>query len=453
MSLTTSPLRHPKNLRRRSTTETQSSGLDYYWSSVAGVGPSSSTSSLLAISPSPSAGLLNIPPPSSSPLGIPTSLISASPTSPISRGAAGAHGHGGLHTRSATNLRESATASGSGPGRGFGSGPGRSDNLLSVETMIDRPHSAGSSYSNEPSSSRDAHFSYRSPFAFASSGSDASGASGASVTSEMESPASLSSQYSSHASRSHSYPYDADDRTNVNPDGRGRFASDAAWERGPRGLSGSSAGSSGGGSGGGSAGAATAAEPMLPEWRHRHDRFDDVRGSVASGSTARPGSMDMFDFDSQWTPVPPPVQERPDLNPPSFSYDSSRRETITASALQVQTTPTGQTRSQAQQHTPNATALGFEESGPGADALAGAGGDVDAGVGLTEPKSAPAWQTEFGVGGATDAEAEDTLKAKQRQTLPPRPRDSLAPTEGLSVRRNAGRGNSPEPPPRSLLRG
>jgi hypothetical protein len=327
--------------------------------------------------------------------------------------------------------------------------------------MIDRPHSAGSSYSNEPSSSRDAHFSYRSPFAFASSGSDASGASGASVTSEMESPASLSSQYSSHASRSHSYPYDSDDRTNVNPDGRGRFASDAAWERGPRGggLRGGSAGSSGGGSAGAGAGvgAGTGADAMMPEWRHRHDRFDDIRGSVASGSTARPGSMDMFD-DSPWTPVPPPVQERPDLNPPSFSYDSSRRETITASALQVQTTPTGQTRSQAQQHTPNATALGFEESGPGAvgggpGLGADIGGDIDAGVGLTEPKSAPAWQTEFGVGDATDDEAEDTLKAKQRQTLPPRPRDSPAPTEGLSVRRNAGRGNSPEPPPRSLLRG
>jgi hypothetical protein len=198
---------------------------------------------------------------------------------------------------------------------------------------------------------------------------------------------------------------------------------------------------------------------MMPEWRHRHDRFDDIRGSVASGSTVRPGSMDMFD-DSQWTPVPPPVQERPDLNPPSFSYDSSRRETITASALQVQTTPTGQTRSQTHPQTATATALGFEESGTGAgagaSALGGAnGGDLDVGIPLTEPRSAPAWQTEFGVGGATEDDAEDTLKAKQRQTLPPRPRDSPAPasTEGLSVRRTAGRGNSPEPPPRSLLRG
>ncbi|KAK1920980.1 hypothetical protein DB88DRAFT_469279 [Papiliotrema laurentii] len=55
-STSVSPLTHPGILRRRST-ET-SGGLDYYWSSLAGAGPNSSSSSL-AVSPSPSNAMLS----------------------------------------------------------------------------------------------------------------------------------------------------------------------------------------------------------------------------------------------------------------------------------------------------------------------------------------------------------------------------------------------------------
>ncbi|ORY25841.1 hypothetical protein BCR39DRAFT_278715 [Naematelia encephala] len=265
-----SPLARPGLLRRRSTDT--SGGLDYYWSSLAGAGPNSSSSSL-AISPSPSIAFGSSP------------------------------GTSGLPPRSKSQLSLSS--------------------LKQVDaTLQSQARLPVSNDTAGPSNRRIHVVSYPSTDSVPISRDHVRLSSGADSESSSYSP--------SDALMSRSL--DSSDASPV--DYRGFFGSHEGEAKTPL------------------MDPSEDTEYAKQEFGHGHGhRFDEARESVASGSTFKPETTDEGDTSQHKTPMPPPWQERPDLQaPPRFTQ-------YAPTSPNHQTTPT---RSSASSHyTPSSGRLAF----------------------------------------------------------------------------------------------
>lgn len=227
------------------------------------------------------------------------------------------------------------------------------------------------------------------------------------------------------------------------------------------------------------------------EWENGYEarRYGEQRESVASGTTVGAEHFDSSDepIDPHRTPIPPPFHDRSNMTAPKFGYTPSSSDHQTKTPTQTQTTPTQPAFSSpsTSHYTPSSGRLAFvaapDVSRSSIDALEQEVRDSDdhgrMNVVQEEPGSAPAWQSEFGLG-LGEEEGEETVKARgrNRRTLPAMGNEDgtrMHPveTEMLSPRKHDGTKagqtpqrssfeetgtpnltRSPEPPPRSTLR-
>ncbi|WWD16684.1 hypothetical protein CI109_101114 [Kwoniella shandongensis] len=444
-------------LQRRRSTDT-SGGLDYYWSSLAGVGASSSSSSL-AVSPSPSSGL--------------AFSVSPSPAPSLK----------GFELRAA---------------KSYGNLTGGSNHSQLSPTQTEFPPYPFPPPQPQPQQHQSSERTPRLPQMDDSDPTPTTATQRLHIpqnpnatgppSQEGKSPGgwSESSKYSTHNSNTapnsavdtypsgRPYPMDRNDSTSSGSNDSGYASSDyrAQLHFGELDLEVEVSETEG------AAGAGDLRKQLLdpslqPNW--------EVRSSVNSTSTVTPDlnsgetEREPNDETLHRTPMAPAFQERPDLKPPQlfFSQDMQQRTSPSGSgAGSARATPTQISDVSPRNYYTPSTAHQLNFAEPPASAAR-----------HETPNSAPAWKSEFGEINKDDRgeeEDEDTLKGRndRRSTLPattstssgaiveamlsPSQDDLLSPdTYVRSGTPNSGKGNarrdpspkkSPEPPPKSTRR-
>ncbi|WVR03968.1 hypothetical protein IAU60_000967 [Kwoniella sp. DSM 27419] len=450
---------HPGALRRRST---DTSSLDYYWSSLAGAGASSSSSSL-GVSPSPSAGQgMSVPRSPGFSTTIDSHLTGSNPSgngnaSPITRNVA-----------DVANL-------------------GRSTGPASTEQTPRQADSESNLRSYAP-----LNISYPSQSAYLKEDPSPGGYSDTSRYSNSESasisaPGSAQGQYMAR-------PYLSQQHSDSESSGSVYSPFDYKLEMGS--LDGTDSGSE----------RASSSEYLPLQARGKVDELierDQARSSVTSTSTYRPDSArlaspGLADDETHKTPIAPSNSSRPDIRPPQLTlnqdFQQDRRSSLTPSAGNITPRRSPQPKS-ANGSSPSFYApfssgrpigLGFESLSPGE--LTSAHHHDLAAPPSDTPHSAPAAKSEFveSSSSATQGDqlpgdrADPRMDVAKRQTLPApaAPLDTSAggqsaagtsrdrllspdkyarattPTREQGDRRGSSPSpnRSPEPPPKSRLR-
>ncbi|KAK8861409.1 hypothetical protein IAR55_002228 [Kwoniella newhampshirensis] len=441
-------------LQRRRSTDT-SGGLDYYWSSLAGVGASSSSSSL-AVSPSPSSGL--------------AVSASASPA-PSVKGfdlrAAKSYGNiGGLYSQQQQTVSPTQIDF---PPYPF---PQQQQQQTSERTpRLPQMDGSGSPPSSHNNTTRQLNIPENPNRPSLRDDISPGGWSESSKYSTHDSSTAPNSAINNKFPSSRPYPFDRGNSSGSSSDSAyspvdyraqlplGEMDLDTAAEELRRGL----------------------LDPSLqPSW--------EVRSSVNSASTTIPalnnakfdnGELQESDESLHRTPMASAFQERPDIRPPQFDFSHKKQQLVSPSETgsdSAQATPNqlleARSAGKGSYYTPTtAHQLNFAERPPSATSLT-----QDA------PRSAPAWKSEFGELNKDDEDEEDdedTLKGRnKRSTLPaisstssgaiveamlsPSQDELLSPDryaragtptgEKGNARRTPSPNKSPEPPPRSTRR-